>query len=214
MTASDCPLCRSDDVRLLVEVHGRRFLECAECRLAFMHPADRLSPVEELQHYDTHENDPADPAYRRFLGRLVEPLLERIEPGARGLDYGCGPGPALGQMMAERGFPLSLYDPFFEPDLDALGRRYDFITCTEVIEHFHQPEEEFEWLSAMLADGGILAVMTELRDDRDLKEWRYARDPTHVSLYHSRTLQWLGERFGWGMERVSQTVTFYQAESR
>jgi hypothetical protein len=50
-------------------------------------PAEHLDPGEERARYDEHENDPHDPAYRAFLERVAAPLAERLEPGARGLDY-------------------------------------------------------------------------------------------------------------------------------
>ena len=49
-----------------------------------------------------------------------------------GLDFGAGPGPALAAMMSEDGFDVAIYDPFFQPDAEALQRKYDFITCTAV----------------------------------------------------------------------------------
>ena len=33
----------------------------------------------------------------------VEPLLARLGPASHGLDYGCGPGPALATMLREEG---------------------------------------------------------------------------------------------------------------
>jgi len=46
----------------------------------------------------------ADPRYRRFLARLAEPLIAHLPKGARGLDFGCGPGPTLSLMLREAGF--------------------------------------------------------------------------------------------------------------
>ena len=43
----------------------------------------------------------------RFLGRLAEPLVERLDPGASGLDFGCGPGPALAAMLTRRGYTVA-----------------------------------------------------------------------------------------------------------
>ena len=57
-----------------------------------------------------------DAGYRRFLSKLADPLMARLAPGARGLDYGCGPGPALAAMLREAGHEVALYDPFFAPD--------------------------------------------------------------------------------------------------
>ncbi|MGB2360319.1 MAG: methyltransferase, partial [Porticoccaceae bacterium] len=62
-----------------------------------------MSSAAEKAIYDQHQNSPDDLQYRRFLSRLTEPLLERLGPCSRGLDFGCGPGPTLSVMMAEQG---------------------------------------------------------------------------------------------------------------
>jgi Methyltransferase domain len=206
-----CPLCRSADVRPFARAHGRRYFGCDVCGLVFMAPADRPDAAAERAHYATHENDPAEAGYRAFLARLAAPLAERLPPGAHGLDYGSGPGPALAMMLRERGFAVEIYDPFFAPDASVLARSYDFVTCTETAEHFFSPADEFSRLNAMLRPGGWLGVMTEVLDDgRAFGEWRYARDPTHVCFYRPRTLEWIAARHGWALERPHRNVALFR----
>jgi hypothetical protein len=206
-----CPLCGAARALPFAAAAGRRYLRCAACRLAFMAPEDRPDEAAELAHYGTHENDPADPRYRAFLSRLADPLAARLAPGAEGLDYGCGPGPALAMMLEERGFPMAVWDPFFAPDASVLDRTYDFVTCTETAEHFFHPAREFARLDGLLPAGGWLGVMTELLDDaRDFSGWRYARDPTHVSFYAEETMRWIAEAFGWGMEIAGRGVVLFR----
>ncbi|MFN3973607.1 MAG: class I SAM-dependent methyltransferase, partial [Gemmobacter sp.] len=148
-----------------------------------------------------HQNVEHDAAYRRFLKKLGDPLLARLPPASHGLDFGCGPGPALADMLREHGHTVALYDPLFQPDRSVLANRYGFITCTEVIEHFHQPAAEFRRLDGMLANGGWLAVMTCFQtDDARFAQWHYRRDPTHVVFYRETTLRWLARHHGWGIE--------------
>lgn len=148
--------------------------------------------------YDLHENQTHDPGYRRFLGRLLGPLLPRLDAGMHGLDYGCGPGPALAAMLRDEGMPMSLYDPIYEPDTDCLERRYDFITCTEVAEHLHQPAQTFALLRDLLVPGGWLAVMTCFQtEDARFEHWHYRRDPTHVVFYREETFDWLARNHDW-----------------
>ena len=40
-------------------------------------------------------------AYRSFLGRLAIPLQAKLSSGDTGLDFGCGHGPALADMLEE-----------------------------------------------------------------------------------------------------------------
>lgn len=204
-----CPLC-GGAARAYATVASGRYGRCPDCRLVFQHPAEWPSREAELDYYRTHENDPADAGYRRFLSRLAEPLSERLPSGAAGLDYGCGPGPALSSLMGERGFAMTDYDPLFFPDDSALARQWDFITCTETVEHFHHPAGEFRRLDGLLKPGGLLGIMTEPRDpERSFEAWWYHRDPTHVGFYEPFTLQWIGKRFGWEVEFPSRTVAIF-----
>ncbi|HEX2188661.1 MAG TPA: class I SAM-dependent methyltransferase [Longimicrobiaceae bacterium] len=198
-------------MRPFAAAHGRRYLECPVCGLVYLDPAHRPAPEAELAHYGTHRNDPADPGYRAFLDRLAAPLVERLPPGAEGLDYGSGPGPALAAMLRERGFAVEVWDPFFAPDPAPLGRAYDFVTCTETAEHFFSPAHELRRLDALLRPGGWLGVMTELyTGERAFGEWRYARDPTHVCFYRPETLRWIAERRGWALELPARDVAFFR----
>ena len=193
-----CPVCESPGCRGFMTVDGRDYLECPECLAVFLDPSSLLSPEEEFGRYREHNNDPSDPAYRAFLGRLSGPLLERLSPGLRGLDYGCGPGPALAEVLREAGYQVDLFDPFFEPNERVFEKEYDFIVCSEVAEHFHTPGREFEKLRDLLKPGGFMGVMTcFLGENIDFAGWRYRRDPTHVVFYRERTFQILAERQGW-----------------
>lgn len=208
---SGCPLCRSEHVRFFARAHARTYYECDACRLVYLAPDERLDPAAEREHYGTHENDPADAGYRGFLSRVATPLTERLAAGSVGLDYGSGPGPTLSLMLREQGFPVECYDPFFAPERAVLRRSYDFITCTEVAEHFYFPADEFDGLAGLLRPGGWLALMTEmLQDERSFQHWRYARDPTHVCFYRRSTMEWIGAHYAWSAEFPHPNVVLFQ----
>lgn len=195
---SRCRICGTGVAQARDIVSDRRYLQCERCCGTFT--AWGSLPSEELERtqYALHENDPADPHYRRFVGHLVEPLIERLPKGAEGLDYGCGDGPAGAAMLTEAGFSVTSYDPFFAPDKAALERQYDFIFCCEVAEHFHDPVAEFRKLDTLLRPGGILAVMTGMEySDIDFGNWHYRRDPTHVAFYKPATMLQIGMDRGW-----------------
>jgi hypothetical protein len=206
-----CPLCRCSRAALDGEAHGRRFFRCSTCELTFVDARHRLDRESELAHYGTHQNDVRDARYRNFLSRLTVPLVERLPAGSEGLDYGSGPAPALAEMLREQGFRVEIYDPFFAPGPGVLRRDYDFVTASEVVEHFFSPREEFERLDGMIRPGGWLGIMTEPRSGTlPLQGWRYARDPTHVSLYAPATLQWLAQHFGWTVEFSRGAVSLFR----
>jgi len=202
-----CPVCRSPGPRPFAELAGRRYFRCETCLATFLHPAQRPGPEAERAQYDLHQNDPDDPRYRRFLARLAGPLRARLAPGATGLDYGCGPGPALAAMLREAGHPMALWDPVYAPDPAPLGQRHDFVTCTEVAEHFHDPAAEFDQLGGLLRPGGWLGVMTCFQtDDAAFARWHYRLDPTHVVFYRRETLAHVAALRGWSFESPAKDI--------
>lgn len=179
--------------------------------MVFADPAAHLDPLGERARYDLHQNDPKDPRYRQFLNRLARPLLTRLERGMRGLDYGCGPGPTVSLMLEEAGMVMALYDPYYAPHPEALTTRYDFITCTEVVEHFYHPASDWSRITALLKPGGWLGVMTQPTPSREsFLQWRYCQEPTHVSFYCAATFAWIAARFGLTVERVRSDVFLLQ----
>lgn len=51
---------------------------------------------------------------------------------------------------------MQCYDPFFFPDESLLSNKYDFVTCTEAIEHFFEPKKEWKILLNLLKENGML----------------------------------------------------------
>ena len=196
-----CPVCESPDGRPFQVVGDRAYGRCDRCEATFLFPEQRPSIEAERAEYALHQNAEGDAGYRAFLARVATPLLQRLPPGCHGLDYGCGPGPVLAGMLREAGHTVVLYDPLFHPDSAALDTTYDFITCTEVAEHFHDPAAEFRRLDGLLRPGGWLALMTRFQtDDARFANWHYRRDPTHVVFYREATLRWLAHHHGWQAE--------------
>lgn len=206
-----CPLCTGPDTACFHQDRQRTYWRCDRCALVFVDSAQHLSRSAELAEYYRHQNHPFDPFYRRFLGRLTNPLLERISPEAAGLDFGCGPGPALALMLREKGFSVATYDAFFAPFPDVLERHYDFITATEVVEHLHQPGAELHRLWHQLNAGGWLGIMTKLVIDAErFSGWHYKNDPTHVCFFSRGTFQWLSTCWNARLEILGSDVILLQ----
>ncbi len=209
-SAIPCPLCHSLSTERFLEVEGKPYWRCHRCDLRFLDPARLPSAEEERAHYQHHENDPLDPRYRRFLTRLASPLLARLPPCRDGLDYGCGPGPALAMMLEEAGHRIALYDPLFQPHDEVLGETYDVITCSETAEHFHDPRADFDRLHLLLRPGGWLGLMTCFQTDDDrFANWHYRRDPTHVVFYRETTIRFIAALYGWGCSIPVKDVALF-----
>ncbi len=174
----------------------RDYFRCTDCFLVFVPPSQHVTFQQEKSIYDLHENDPADAGYRRFLSRVVEPLRSILNDQDRGLDFGCGEASAVVVMMREHGFDMEMYDPIYVDQPQKLQQTYDFITCTEVVEHFRHPADEFLKLFAMLRSGGVLAIMTKMViDQQAFSRWHYKNDQTHISFFSKDTFAWLAEKY-------------------
>ncbi len=172
-----------------------------------MDPAVHLPPEAEKSRYDEHNNDVNDAGYRNFVKPLVDTVLSKFTPGAAGLDYGAGPGPVAAVMLKEKGYQVELFDPYYWSDSRLLEKKYDFIICCEVIEHFYWPAREFHLLRSLLRPGGSLMCMTETIDDTfDFGQWYYKNDPTHVFFYHPRALRWIKEKYEFSILTVRKRV--------
>lgn len=206
-TLNPCPLCKSTACVAIDATPEREFILCSNCALVFVPGLFHISASDEKTIYDYHENDPFDPGYRAFLDRLAKPLCSRIPNNAHGLDFGCGPGPTLSLMLEERGHEMALYDLYYQPDQSVLQQQYQFITCTEVIEHLRNPSETFELLFSMLSSGGVLGLMTKLIPSLEkISTWHYTRDLTHICFYQPKTFDYLADRFNAKVEILAKDV--------
>jgi SAM-dependent methyltransferase len=191
-----CPLCGRTSIAPYHHDKARDYLSCQTCNLVFVPPTQHLTSADEKAYYDLHDNQPGNPAYRRFLDRLFTPLNQRLAPNSLGLDFGCGAGPALAQMFEEAGHAVNLFDPYYAPDESVLSERYDFITLSEVVEHLAEPGKELDNLWNGLAPGGWLGIMTKrIRDQEAFRTWHYIADPTHIGFFSEATFQWMTRRW-------------------
>lgn len=202
-----CPLCGEGQISPYHRDRRRSYLLCQNCALVFVPPACRVDRETERAEYELHRNAVGDSGYEAFLSRLAEPLAARLPPGARGLDFGCGPAPALAQMLQRQGFRVSLYDSFYHPDAAVLRGEYAFICATEVVEHLHSPGRELARLWSLLAPGGWLGIMTKLVRDREaFAGWHYKNDVTHVCFFSRNTWQWWARQQGATLEFIGADV--------
>lgn len=193
-----CPVCGERNAGVFMTIDQRRYWRCPGCLATFLDPGHLPGPAIEREEYDRHQNRIDDPRYRDFLSPALQAVQRRLPAGSLVLDYGCGPGPALGRMLADSGYAVELYDPLYRDDKAVLQPGYDAITCTEVAEHFHHPAREFRRLTALLRPGGWLILMTRFQtDDARFAGWHYRRDPTHVVFYRPETFHHLARRLGW-----------------
>lgn len=193
-----CPLCYSSQTDLFFSKKKTQkdYWDCQSCRLIFMDQNKILSHEKELEHYQTHNNDIHDVRYQNFVSDITSYIKKNCSTKDLGLDYGAGPGPVITHVLAQEGFHVEIYDPYFAPNSQALEKKYDFIVSCEVIEHFSRPRKEFTKLADLLQTDGTLILKTHIyNDDIHFPSWYYHADPTHICFYRSETLTWIAQKF-------------------
>lgn len=202
-----CPLCGGHNITPYYSGSSRNYLCCSNCQLVFVPQNQWLSVEAEKEIYDLHQNNVHDQGYRSFLSRLTEPLLDRLKPAQHGLDFGCGPGPALAAMLIEQGHKVDLFDLYYHNDPAVLTEQYDFICATEVVEHLREPNKEFSRLFSLIKTGGWLGIMTKLVIDQSaFSRWHYIRDLTHIRFYSHSTFEYLAQRFNAELSLITNDV--------
>ncbi len=187
-----CPLCASDT---LAPFQQAEYLRCGKCFLIVK--VARLSRELEKARYLLHTNNINDAGYRNFLAPVRDAVATLFSKGARGLDFGSGPVPALTDWLNSEGYQVTPYDVYFKADGLGDAGQFDFICCIETAEHFARPLQEFQSMFSRLHRHGALIMMTALyQDGQILKDWSYANDKTHICFYSRKTLEWVEKHFG------------------
>ena len=211
--AESCPLC-GGGASPYHEDAVRQYLRCVICKLVFVPKQFHVSTQREREEYDLHENNCEDEGYLRFLSRFSDPFVNILKEQGNGLDFGCGPAPALAKLIEQHGHRVALYDPHYKNDRIVLSEKYDFITATEVVEHLRAPAKEFTLLFQMLVPGGYLGIMTKMvKDDAAFKTWHYIRDLTHVAFYSKETFIYIAGQFAADVTFVANDVIFFRKHS-
>lgn len=207
-TQHSCPVC-SSQASFYCSDTRRHYYCCNICSAVYVPAVYHLSSAAEKAEYDKHENHIDDEGYRRFLSRMANPMADAIAVGASGLDFGCGPGPALAAMLEAKGFSMSVYDKYYANNPQVLERQYDFICTTEVVEHLRSPTRVIDSLWDNLNVSGVLGVMTKRVENLEkFKRWHYKNDPTHIVFFHEKTFEWLADRLGASLQIICDDVVF------
>lgn len=204
-----CSLCGSE-THLFSEIKKRAFFSCNTCNSVLLHPSCFLSPEQEKKRYELHQNDINDPGYQKFVSPMVSAICLQHDSSHNGLDFGSGTGPVIASLLNKKGYDITTYDPFFDPNKQALKNTYDFIICCEVMEHFYDPLKEFKLLYHLLNPGGTLYCKTSLYNSLiDFNSWWYKNDPTHVFFYTEQTLHWIKNHFSFKSLKIKgNLITF------
>jgi len=191
-----CTLCESKTA-LFSEHQGRAFYVCDCCGVVLLHPDFYLNSAQEKERYDLHSDDVTAEGYQNFVKPITDDVAKYFTVEHQGLDFGCGKTEIVKYVLEQQGFNIQGFDPFYFNDKELLTKKYHYITSCEVIEHLYRPREVFQQLFELLQPNGKLFLKTSLYSmDLDFGKWWYKNDPTHVTLYTKKTLEFLKGFYG------------------
>lgn len=207
-----CTLC-GGGTSFFKEWRGKDYLKCSYCKSIMLHKDAYGSLEDEKERYEEHNNDVNDKRYQNFVSPIVDRVLKDRDEEDKGLDFGSGTGPVITKLLRDKNYNIKVYDPFFANYKERLEETYDYIVCCEVMEHFHNPKEEFKKLKGLLNDRGSLYLMTEIYDQSiDFYSWNYKNDQTHVFFYHRKALEYIKDKYRFKKMDIVKDMIVYNVK--
>jgi len=204
---NSCNLCGTQAPRI-EEIAEPIYYHCPNCELIFIDRAFIIDSTKEKKRYTLHRNSSDNTGYVNMFERFIDAGIKPFYTGLKnGLDFGCGPGPVLSELLTELGIDMDIYDPYFYNNLYIKEKKYDLITATEVFEHLKNPRSEIVFLKEILNPGGLLAIMTLFHDRCDFRTWWYRRDNTHICFYSTKTCRWIANYFDFEIRYINNKNT-------
>lgn len=205
-----CNLCKSTSVTIF-NTKNNNYYKCANCLAIYMDSESFVSKDKEIERYKEHNNNVNDLGYQKFVNPIVNKVLSNYKNTHKGLDFGCGTGPVVTKLLRDKAYNITTYDPFFDNNIKALKTTYDYIVCCEVIEHFHNPLQEFQLLKSLLNSKGKLFCMTDVYNETIVFDnWYYRNDQTHVIFYQQKTLEWLAKHLNFSKVTVEKRLIIFE----
>jgi SAM-dependent methyltransferase len=176
------------------------YWHCENCQFISKAHNELITEAQERVIYDIHQNFIGDEKYEAYFRKFIKKtLVPFLKPNMQGLDFGSGPEPVLATLFErEYNVTMDIYDLFYAPNESYLSKQYDFIVCTEVIEHLQNPLAYFNLFKARLKENGVLAIMTQFHNNQteDFINWHYTRDRSHISFYTPQTFAVIAKLVG------------------
>jgi hypothetical protein len=189
-----CPLCmKTSGFNSVSGPDIRNYYMCENCKLIYTDTKQQLTMVK---HKTEKAESNSKVRHKNLLNQAVQPALEFLQPGMKGIDYRCGENPVISDLLKNTGVECLNYDPQFFPEIDNTIK-YDFIFATECFESFFLPAREFQSLNNLLAENGIIVILTDFwATVQKFRTWAYPKNAERVSFFHPKTFGFIANKYG------------------
>lgn len=194
-----CSICGTKSKKFNDQQLDKIYYKCPKCEFIFLDPQFFVQPQAEKKQYDNHNNSFDDLGYVKMFEDFLDYFWSDIQKNTKtALDFGCGPGPVLYELIKRRGSQTDCYDKFYQTKKVYENKKYDLITSTEVFEHLENPKEVLSLLASHLKPKGTIALMTLFHTNKteDFLKWWYRRDPTHISFFTPKCIEFMAKECG------------------
>ena len=194
-----CRICEQDTSKIVDTKKDIIYYSCNSCGFIYLDDKNIIDSSSEKKHYEKHNNGFDSLGYVKmfedFIDMAIEPYIRSIKTA---LDFGCGRGPVLAELLHRKGIKVDKYDIYFYPKEVYKGKKYDLITSTEVFEHIKEPINSLKLLAQHINIGGYIILMTKFppSDEEDFLNWWYRRDVTHISFFTPRSFEIMAKEAG------------------
>ncbi len=238
MQHSACPICKSDQQKLLFDrldhthyVTNDRFrvVRCCRCTMVFVNP--RPDPVEIKSFYTPEFYDVAITAEklleakRETLQARAE-MLSTLSPG-RLLDIGCQKGEFLFWMKQQAWDVYGIEFSETPPNVFGMPIHYgrvetaplepgsfDAITLWAVLEHVHDPIETLQQVRRLLAPKGRAFVLVPNFRSPPARVMRHDDIPRHLLMFTPSTLSRAASSAGLRVRRFVFSDDIFSGSNR
>ena len=199
MNNNNCKICNEKTIKIYDSQFQNIYYYCKNCDFISLDEQFIVSNEREKTLYNFHNNSMDNIGYVNMLKDFIEKFIKPYVGGnAKALDFGCGPGPVLAELLKTNDIKTDIYDPYFFPEKIFINKKYNLISCTEVFEHFKDPIDNFKLLDDLIIKNGILALTTLFHPGmEEFTNWWYRRDATHISFYTLNTFKYIADFYNY-----------------
>ncbi len=209
-----CKICQGMTSKMEDQKKSLCYYRCHHCGFIYLDDVHLIDEPSEKKHYEQHNNSFESLGYVKmfedFIDVAVVPYEKNIK---RVMDFGCGRGPVLAELLRRRGMEVDKYDLYFYPEKVYEGKAYELIVSTEVFEHLQEPLKILKLLSDHTVTNGYIVLMTRFppQEDEAFIGWWYRRDVTHISFFTPKSFEVMAEKTGLKMiKTLNGNIVIFQ----